>query len=102
MRLFEFDDLDRSTFKARFGMSIEDSLIEITDVYNKISNDYNILSSTSQGKIALESMIGTLMDKIQVLFDFYNKCNDDKETRKYLDAIIDLNNKLASMLDNIR
>lgn len=102
MRLFEFDQIDRTAFKTRFGITIEESLIQIIEKCNDIKRDYKILSRTAKGKSALESTIGSTMDDVKILFNFYNKCNVDNETKEYLDKLIELNNELVSMLDSIQ
>jgi hypothetical protein len=101
MRLYEFDDLDRLTFKTKYGMTIEESLKQFEDKAKSITSDYKILSSTSKDKIALTSYIGDFMQEIRDLFDFYNKCNVDNETKAYLDRIIELNNLMIDLFDSL-
>lgn len=42
------------------------------------------------------------MHDIAELFEFYNICNDDAETRQYLDMLVELNDKLAGIIDSIK
>lgn len=101
MRLVQFDSTDRSAFKLKFNISIEVSLKEIINRYDLFKQDYTHLSLTEKGKIVIRSNAHNIMGDIKLLFDFYNECNDDTETRNYLDTLIDINNNIILMIDKL-
>ncbi len=102
MRLTEFDMIDRSSFKLKFGSTIEDSILDLDSRYDALSNDYNVFVASTKGKDILKSTAGDILKIIYDVYDFCNECNNDQETQDYLDRLIDLNNKITQLVDSIK
>ena len=99
MRLYEFDNFDRSSFKLKYGKTVEDKIADIEQEYSTLLNNSKVFALSSRGKDILKSDADSIMKIISNVFEFCNECKDDTETREYLDKLVDLNNKIISIVD---
>lgn len=103
MKLCEFDktDCDAHILVDKNTRSIEQRMDDIINRINKLKIDFSKFIISVKGRSILENDISNFAEEIENFYNFCNKCNDDPETRSYLDRLILINNELIDIFNRL-
>jgi hypothetical protein len=104
MRLREFDKDDEFAHSLRDGhnRTVKERMDDIEHSFKSNEGIYqHYIQFKSGNKNKINDIMILLLQEVENFYDFCNNCNDDNETRQYLDRLIEISKSLNQMLDNI-
>jgi hypothetical protein len=105
MRLSEFEDQDRVAHKAahKENKTVEDRLRDIEKQYISIERIVDAYIPGIHGsKDKIEILLESFNNEVVSFYDFCNECNDDTETRTYLDRLKVIYSAITNMYNKIK